>query len=445
MRPWKSPGSKAEVVAVRDFDDFASQRNFALALASGDWVLSVDADERVTPALAAEIRRVIAEPANPYRGFRVPIRSVILGRPFGFSGTQHDHPLRLFRRDSGRWVGLVHETVELNGPVGSLQNALRASLAAQRAGLSAQARPLHDAGSAGAGRLGAPLPDERSHAAADLDVLQALRLQARVSRRRRRLHVLCSLRRFGGGAGLEAPRADPGGEDIMIAEHEAVVASRFDALHGRFKRVLADDDPRLRGVVDHLGRLPAAAFWIWAAARAVFQGALRAGASVVGLDLSAAMLGGATGIDRVRASARRLPFGPASFDGVVAVEVFEHLAPRSVDQVCGEVRRVLRPGGTLVVVDKNACSWNARRPWLPSVAVKWIDERRGLWMYSHREKVRERWFRAGELKRRLCGGSRRFASNTSCRAPKQGRFPFQQVPGTRLFVLWAAQAPGGDA
>jgi glycosyltransferase involved in cell wall biosynthesis len=115
---------QAEVVAVRPFDDFASQRNFALALASGDWVLSVDADERVTPPLAAEIRRVIAEPANPYRGFRVPIRSVILGRAFGFSGTQHDHPLRLFRRDSGRWIGLVHETVELNGPIGSLQNAL---------------------------------------------------------------------------------------------------------------------------------------------------------------------------------------------------------------------------------------------------------------------------------------------------------------------------------
>ena len=88
---------------------------------------------------------------NPYHGFRIPIRSVILGRPFGFSGTQHDHPLRLFRRDSGRWTGLVHETVALDGPVGSLQNAIRASLAAQHAGFSAQARPLHDAGSPGAG------------------------------------------------------------------------------------------------------------------------------------------------------------------------------------------------------------------------------------------------------------------------------------------------------
>jgi glycosyltransferase involved in cell wall biosynthesis len=116
---------KAEIVRVRTFDDFASQRNSALVLASGEWVLSVDADERVTPALAAEIRRVIADSANPYNGFRIPITSVILGRPFRYSGTQHDHPLRLFRRDKGRWVGRVHETVELLGAAGSLRNALR--------------------------------------------------------------------------------------------------------------------------------------------------------------------------------------------------------------------------------------------------------------------------------------------------------------------------------
>ena len=115
----------ADIVAVRVFDDFASQRNAALALATGDWVLSIDADERVTPALAAEIRRVISDRSITYCGFRLPIRSRILGREFAFSGTQHDHPLRLFRRDSGHWVGLVHETVELNGEAGSLQNALR--------------------------------------------------------------------------------------------------------------------------------------------------------------------------------------------------------------------------------------------------------------------------------------------------------------------------------
>jgi glycosyltransferase involved in cell wall biosynthesis len=115
----------ADVVAVRAFDDFASQRNFGLSLASGDWVFSIDADERATPELADEIRSLLSHPNLEYKGFRVPIRSVILGRDFAFSGTQFDHPLRLFRRDSGQWLGLVHETVQLDGPSGSVRNALR--------------------------------------------------------------------------------------------------------------------------------------------------------------------------------------------------------------------------------------------------------------------------------------------------------------------------------
>jgi glycosyltransferase involved in cell wall biosynthesis len=115
----------ADRVTVRPFDEFAAQRNAALEIASGDWVLAVDADERVTPALEREIRRALTDPENPYLGFRVPIRSEILGRPFGFSGTQDDLPLRLFRRECGRWVGVVHETVDLTGSVGQLQEPLR--------------------------------------------------------------------------------------------------------------------------------------------------------------------------------------------------------------------------------------------------------------------------------------------------------------------------------
>jgi glycosyltransferase involved in cell wall biosynthesis len=114
----------ADRVAVRPFDDFAAQRNAALGLATGDWVLAVDADERVTPDLAAEIRRVIGPGSSPASGFRVPIRSVILGRHFSHSGTQHDRPLRLFRRDAGRWTGAVHETVDLAGEAGQLTHHL---------------------------------------------------------------------------------------------------------------------------------------------------------------------------------------------------------------------------------------------------------------------------------------------------------------------------------
>ncbi|MBX6314327.1 MAG: glycosyltransferase family 2 protein [Isosphaeraceae bacterium] len=113
----------ADQVLIRSFDDFASQRNAALDLASGDWIFAVDADEHCSAELADEIRRTIADPAHV--GYRVPIRSVILGRPFAYSGTQHDQPIRLFRRDAGHWVGVVHETIELRGSIGRLLQPLR--------------------------------------------------------------------------------------------------------------------------------------------------------------------------------------------------------------------------------------------------------------------------------------------------------------------------------
>jgi glycosyltransferase involved in cell wall biosynthesis len=114
----------ADAVAVRRFDDFAAQRNAGLDLASGDWAFSVDADERSSPEQAAEIRRRIADPAAPLDGYRVPIRSEILGRPFRYSGTQLDRPVRLFRRDRARWDGAVHEVVTGLSAIGEIGHPL---------------------------------------------------------------------------------------------------------------------------------------------------------------------------------------------------------------------------------------------------------------------------------------------------------------------------------
>jgi len=120
-------------VLVRPFDDFASQRNAGRELAlrlGARWILAVDADERVSPQLAAEIQRRLATPplkthgSKQPVGYRVPIRSRVLGRQFVASGTQDDQPLRLFRLDSGRWIGAVHETVALNGPHAVLRHPL---------------------------------------------------------------------------------------------------------------------------------------------------------------------------------------------------------------------------------------------------------------------------------------------------------------------------------
>jgi glycosyltransferase involved in cell wall biosynthesis len=115
----------ADLVAIRTFDDFANQRNAALELASGEWIFAIDADERATPELASEIRRVVSDPGQGHNGYRVPIRSMILGRRFKYSGTQNDRPLRLFKRGYGHWTGTVHETVNLDGTSGLLENGLQ--------------------------------------------------------------------------------------------------------------------------------------------------------------------------------------------------------------------------------------------------------------------------------------------------------------------------------
>jgi glycosyltransferase involved in cell wall biosynthesis len=98
-------------VLEHPFDNFAAQRTRALDLATGDWVLSIDADERPTPALIREIRRQIT--ASRHIAYRIPIRSRIFGRRMRFSGTQDDRPVRLFRRDAARWAGEVHEVLKI--------------------------------------------------------------------------------------------------------------------------------------------------------------------------------------------------------------------------------------------------------------------------------------------------------------------------------------------
>jgi 2-polyprenyl-6-hydroxyphenyl methylase/3-demethylubiquinone-9 3-methyltransferase len=230
----------------------------------------------------------------------------------------------------------------------------------------------------------------------------------------------------------------------MISTHEAEVASRFDALHRRFKPSLARDDYRLRGILDALGPVRGLRILDLGCGKGRFARVLEAeGASVVGIDLSAAMLAAASDLDRVRATARRLPFRSREFDAVLAIEVFEHLDPRHRQSVLEEARRVLRPGGAMAIVDKNLASLCARRPWLPSVAVKRIDEYRGRWMYPRGGPVRERWFWPGgfkaELRRHFEGVGVVHLLSPAERAHTLFRF----VPAARLMTLWVARAPGG--
>ncbi|MFQ5341585.1 MAG: glycosyltransferase family 2 protein, partial [Anaerolineae bacterium] len=111
-------------VYQRRFRDYADQRNAALDLITTDWVFFVDADERATPDLAEEIRRVTAHRAKA--GWWAPRHNYIFGHRMRGAGWYPDYQLRLFQRDLG-WYNpnrQVHEVVILDGPAGHLENPL---------------------------------------------------------------------------------------------------------------------------------------------------------------------------------------------------------------------------------------------------------------------------------------------------------------------------------
>lgn len=105
------------------FDGFGAQKNFALSQASGDWVFSIDADERVTAALTAEIAQAMSEAKAD--GYEMPRLSSFCGREMRHSGWYPDYVLRLFRRGKARFSDdRVHERVICDGPVARLRNDL---------------------------------------------------------------------------------------------------------------------------------------------------------------------------------------------------------------------------------------------------------------------------------------------------------------------------------
>ena len=114
----------AKVSSTADWPGFGPQKNRALALATGDWVFSLDADERITPELRASIQQAIASP-GPHAAFRLDRRSSYCGRVMRHSGWSPDWIVRLFRRDAARFSDdLVHERVLVQGSIGRLQGDL---------------------------------------------------------------------------------------------------------------------------------------------------------------------------------------------------------------------------------------------------------------------------------------------------------------------------------
>ena len=117
--------AKGAKVIQREWPGWVDQKNFAADQAAHDWILSVDADERVTPELADEVRRTIAgQPAAA--GFRIPRVTFHLGRWIRTTDWYPDYQLRLYDRRRASWPPkVVHESVSASGPVSRLSSELQ--------------------------------------------------------------------------------------------------------------------------------------------------------------------------------------------------------------------------------------------------------------------------------------------------------------------------------
>jgi glycosyltransferase involved in cell wall biosynthesis len=111
-------------IFVTDWPGFGAQKNRALDLAIGQWVLSLDADEYITTELQDEIQTAINDPEEKV-AFKMPRLSNYCGRFMRHSGWWPDYIIRLFLRERGRFSDdLVHERLVVNGPTGTFSNPI---------------------------------------------------------------------------------------------------------------------------------------------------------------------------------------------------------------------------------------------------------------------------------------------------------------------------------
>lgn len=115
----------ATKVIQRDYQYSASQKNWAIPQASHEWILLVDADERVTPELEKEIKETLSLPSNDNAAYWIGRSNHFMGERVKFSGWRNDGVIRLFKRDLCKYEDKhVHAKLNVNGNVVKLKNKL---------------------------------------------------------------------------------------------------------------------------------------------------------------------------------------------------------------------------------------------------------------------------------------------------------------------------------
>ena len=112
-------------VHFRKFDNYANQKNYALSKANGNWILSIDADEEIEEELKKEIASKLKYKESKIAAYSIPRKNIIFGKFIKYSRWQPelDRHIWLWKKDTGKWVGDVHEELIVAGEVGRMEHA----------------------------------------------------------------------------------------------------------------------------------------------------------------------------------------------------------------------------------------------------------------------------------------------------------------------------------
>lgn len=112
-------------VTVTDWPGDGPQKNRALAQATGDWVLCLDADERASPALKTEIQQLLSQPSAAHDAYEIPYQSHYFGKKIRYGDWRNEKHLRLFKRSKGTFTeARVHCHAQIDGTIGLLKHPI---------------------------------------------------------------------------------------------------------------------------------------------------------------------------------------------------------------------------------------------------------------------------------------------------------------------------------
>ena len=182
-----------------------------------------------------------------------------------------------------------------------------------------------------------------------------------------------------------------------ISAWENYVGQRFSELKSHFPDCIPANDPRVLSVKSARESWHDLKVLDLGCGRGRYEKHFQSwGAKYIGIDLSAEFLGsGKSQSPCLVGSALHLPFANDSFDVVALIETLQH-SPVPEIAIQNAIESI-RPGGSLIVIERNPLALSSDWPLLPARFVKWIDEYRGRWMYPVGSLAREGWISPGKL------------------------------------------------